>query len=83
MVGFCLYFVPLLVARTVFNLQIEFANLNMSDTFIFFPFFQSLRVAEDAASHCTASYRAPELYDPPQGASLDTRYVVVHCSLLF
>ena len=47
--------------------------LNLLDYF-FVP-HQSLRVAEDAASHCTASYRAPELYDPPQGSTLDTRYI--------
>lgn len=37
------------------------------------PYFQALRIAEDAATNCTASYRAPELYDPPQGATLDVR----------
>ena len=36
-------------------------------------------MAEDAASHCTASYRAPELYDPPQGSTLDTRYYAEIC----
>lgn len=32
-----------------------------------------LKVAEDAAQFCTASYRAPELYDPPKDMTLDTR----------
>jgi serine/threonine kinase 16 len=34
---------------------------------------QQLTVAEDAAQYCTASYRAPELFDPPKGIRLDTR----------
>ena len=33
----------------------------------------SLRVADEAAQFCTASYRSPELYDPPKGTVLDTR----------
>lgn len=33
----------------------------------------SLEVADEAASLCTISYRAPELFDPPVGATLDTR----------
>jgi len=33
----------------------------------------SLTVADEAASMCTVSYRAPELFDPPNGATLDTR----------
>lgn len=33
----------------------------------------SLRVAEDAALFCTLPYRAPELFDPPKGATMDTR----------
>jgi serine/threonine protein kinase len=43
---------------------------------------QELRVAEQAAQHCTASYRAPELYDPPRGVTLDARYgMLCHCCL--
>lgn len=34
---------------------------------------QSLIVAEEAAQYCTASYRSPELFDPPKGITLDTR----------
>lgn len=34
---------------------------------------QSLAVADEAASFCTISYRAPELFDPPKGTKLDTR----------
>lgn len=34
---------------------------------------QSLAVADEAASFCTVSYRAPELFDPPKGSRLDTR----------
>jgi len=34
---------------------------------------KALKVAEDAASYCTVSYRAPELFDPPTGLLLDTR----------
>jgi len=33
----------------------------------------SLRVADEAAQFCTVSYRAPELFDPPKGSTLDTR----------
>lgn len=33
----------------------------------------SIRVSEEAASFCTASYRAPELFDPPTGIQLDSR----------
>ena len=33
----------------------------------------SLRVADEAASFCTVSYRSPELFDPPKGCTLDTR----------
>ena len=33
----------------------------------------SLRVADEAASFCTLSYRAPELFDPPNGVTLDSR----------
>eukprot|EP00606_Chrysophyceae_sp_TOSAG23-5_P000979 GSChrysophyteH2.ASY1.ANO1.781.1 assembled CDS len=33
----------------------------------------SLRVADEAASFCTVSYRSPELFDPPKGSTLDTR----------
>jgi serine/threonine kinase 16 len=32
-----------------------------------------LQVAEDAAQFCTASYRSPELFDPPKDLSLDSR----------
>ncbi|KAJ1407143.1 hypothetical protein B484DRAFT_205938, partial [Ochromonadaceae sp. CCMP2298] len=32
-----------------------------------------LRISEEAAEFCTASYRAPELYTPPRGGTLDTR----------
>ena len=34
---------------------------------------QALAVADEAASFCTVSYRAPELFDPPKGCKLDTR----------
>lgn len=34
---------------------------------------KALKVAEDAATYCTVSYRAPELFDPPTGLLLDTR----------
>ena len=34
---------------------------------------QALRIADVAAQNCTASYRPPELYDPPTGIILDTR----------
>jgi hypothetical protein len=34
---------------------------------------QALRVADEAAQYCTASYRPPELYDPPRGTTLDSR----------
>lgn len=34
---------------------------------------QALAVADEAASFCTISYRAPELFDPPKGSRLDTR----------
>ena len=34
---------------------------------------QAMAVAEEAASFCTVSYRAPELFDPPKGCTLDTR----------
>ena len=33
----------------------------------------SLEIADEAASLCTVSYRAPELFDPPVGTTLDTR----------
>lgn len=33
----------------------------------------SLEIADEAASLCTISYRAPELFDPPVGITLDTR----------
>jgi serine/threonine protein kinase len=33
----------------------------------------SLKVADEAAQYCTMSYRAPELFDPPRGSSLDSR----------
>lgn len=33
----------------------------------------ALAVADEAAQLCTISYRAPELFDPPKGAKLDTR----------
>jgi serine/threonine kinase 16 len=32
-----------------------------------------LRVTDEAAQFCTASYRSPELFDPPKGIHLDTR----------
>jgi serine/threonine kinase 16 len=32
-----------------------------------------LRVTDEAAQFCTASYRSPELFDPPKGINLDTR----------
>lgn len=34
---------------------------------------QQLTIAEEAALYCTASYRSPELFDPPKGIRLDTR----------
>jgi len=34
---------------------------------------QALAVVDEAASFCTVSYRAPELFDPPKGSKLDTR----------
>ena len=34
---------------------------------------KALEVADEAAQFCTVSYRAPELFDPPRGATLDTR----------
>jgi serine/threonine kinase 16 len=33
----------------------------------------ALKVADEAAQFCTVSYRAPELFDPPRGSTLDTR----------
>lgn len=33
----------------------------------------ALSLSEAAASFCTISYRAPELFDPPRGTTLDTR----------
>ena len=33
----------------------------------------ALAVMEEAAAFCTISYRAPELFDPPRGVSLDPR----------
>eukprot|EP00600_Ochromonadales_sp_CCMP1393_P002592 CAMPEP_0174985448 /NCGR_PEP_ID=MMETSP0004_2-20121128/18346_1 /TAXON_ID=420556 /ORGANISM="Ochromonas sp., Strain CCMP1393" /LENGTH=322 /DNA_ID=CAMNT_0016238095 /DNA_START=150 /DNA_END=1118 /DNA_ORIENTATION=+ len=33
----------------------------------------ALRIVDQAAEFCTASYRPPELYDPPRGATLDSR----------
>lgn len=33
----------------------------------------ALAVADEAAQFCTVSYRAPELFDPPRGCTLDTR----------
>lgn len=32
-----------------------------------------LALADEAASFCTISYRAPELFDPPRGSTIDTR----------
>lgn len=34
---------------------------------------QALAVADEAATFCTVSFRAPELFDPPRGGKLDTR----------
>jgi serine/threonine kinase 16 len=34
---------------------------------------KSLIVADEAASYCTVSYRAPELFDPPTGSTIDSR----------
>lgn len=36
---------------------------------------KSIQVADDAAENCTMPYRAPELFDPTVGTTLDTRYV--------
>lgn len=33
----------------------------------------SLRVAEEAAQFCTLPYRAPELFDPEKGTTIDAR----------
>lgn len=33
----------------------------------------ALKVADEAAQYCTMSYRAPELFDPNRGSSLDSR----------
>ena len=32
---------------------------------------QALDLQEDAGAHCTATYRAPELFDVPTGIALD------------
>lgn len=32
---------------------------------------QALDLQEDAAAHCTATYRAPELFDVPTGLTID------------
>lgn len=36
---------------------------------------QSLTIADQAAQFCTIPYRPPELFDPPRGAKLDSRFV--------
>jgi serine/threonine kinase 16 len=34
---------------------------------------QSLKVIDEATAFCTISYRAPELFDPPRGKTIDAR----------
>ena len=34
---------------------------------------KALEVVDEAASYCTVSYRAPELFDPPTNSTIDTR----------
>ena len=47
--------------------SVRLANINVDSR------ARALQVADEAAQFCTVSYRAPELFDPPRGANLDTR----------
>lgn len=39
----------------------------------------ALKLADDAAEHCSMPYRAPELFDPPVGGWLDEKVVSYDC----
>ena len=35
---------------------------------------KALKLSDESAQFCTMSYRAPELFDPPTGIELDSRF---------